>query len=813
MPSSARSMVALLDGGLKADQESIRAAMLEREGVSPEAEPVNDQSVQPVPEADLNPSLLTPEQVLKFATSPEGRQLATVLDGWFEQAMSARKPYEKQWYLNKSFYDGKQYVEWNTQQGKLTPTPIRDRHTPRIIINKIRPIIRTEISKLISQKPTATVMPQSNDDEDRYAAQGAEQVWESLYNRRDFERTLRSAVFWMTLTGTAYIKTYWDPNQYDADSDVYGDVKWAALSPFNVLVPDLVEQDVQEQPWVMCVYYKPIEYLQQMFGSALPKGERVVSDAGSQQFMSTTLLGVPGSEDAKSKNALVIEAYIKPGFTNYLPRGGFVTLVNGKIVQASLNGLPYKHGQYPIAKLDHIPTGRFYAESTIVDLIPLQIEYNRTASQIIEAKNKTTKPQVVYEEGSVTPQYITTEPGQWIPVRPNAARPQPLPVQELPSYVVQHNERMQLNFEDISGQHEVSRGSAPPGVGAATAIAYLQERDDSYIATTIASMETAIQTTARQSLSLCATYWDVPRLIKATGEDGAFEAVMLKNSDIERGLDLRIEAGSALPDSKSAKIANVTDFMKMGFIPALEGLELLDMPVLKKFINANSVDKRAAEQENIMFRKLDPALAREAQALFQAFNMQQAMVAMQSTAPGMPGALGINAPIPPMPGEQQAPQPSQGQPSAPTGPEQPTLDGMEAPAGPSTPFAGEPVAAPAPGLAPQEPPMAIPINEWDDDEQHLLTHELAQKSPSFRLWPEEVKAEFQRHVDAHKNRILARAQGLLPPSTRQLLMLSAAGGGLGMGTAEEAGMGGEGGAPDGREGAPGMSNADFGGGQ
>ena len=168
MPSSVRSMAGLLDGGLKADQESIKSAMLTAVGTDPAAKPVDDQSVQPIPEASLNPSLLGPDEVRRFAASPEGLQLAAVVDGWFEQALSARKAYERQWYTNKSFYDGKQYVEWSSQQSKLVPTPIRDRHTPRIVINKIRPIIRTEISKLISAKPTATVMPQSNDDEDRY---------------------------------------------------------------------------------------------------------------------------------------------------------------------------------------------------------------------------------------------------------------------------------------------------------------------------------------------------------------------------------------------------------------------------------------------------------------------------------------------------------------------------------------------------------------------------------------------------------------------------------------------------------------------
>jgi hypothetical protein len=131
-------------------------------------------------------------------------------------------------------------------------------------------------------------------------------------------------------------------------------------------------------------------------------------------------------------------------------------------------------------------------------------------------------------------------------------------------------------------------------------------------------------------------------------------------------------------------------------------------------------------------------------------------------------------------------------------PEDPSVDPMAAPMGPP------------PMQTPQTPPpLAIPINEWDDDEQHLLTHEEQQKSPSYRLWPEPNKLEFQSHIDAHKSRIIQRAQGLLPPSTRQLLTLSA---GMAMDM-----TGGDGQDAPGAEGAPmddgGVSNADFGGGQ
>lgn len=618
------------------------------EGETLEAEmsetPDTDDAKYSKPEIEMNPLMLDAAQTLKLAKSDDGKRLVDWVMRQYNTMRSVRKSYERQWYTNLSFYMGKQYVEWSKHEDRLTPLPKLDKFTPRITVNKIRPIVRTEISKLTSSRPTASVMPASNDDDDVFAARAGEQVWQSLYDRLNFQKVVTQAVFWTSITGNAYIKTYWDDQGYDAVSKVYGDVRWAALSPFNILVPDLIEEDLECQPYVFCVYSKPIEWIELAYADVIPKGTKIASSNDVDDFLSPSKMGISPNNDARPESALIIEAWVKPGSTKLLPQGGFVTIVNNQIIQAGLKGLPYSHGQYPFAKISHIPTGRFYAESTVTDLIPLQMEYNRTQSQIIEAKNRTSKPQVMYDEGSVVPSKITTEPGLWIPIRPNAQRPQPVPLQDLPAYVVQFNERQQMNFEDISGQHEVTRGQAPGGISAATAIAYLQERDDSYIATTVQSLEQAVQTSARQTLTLVAEYWDVARLIKSTGEDGGYEAVLLKGAEIARGTDLRIEAGSALPSSKSARMANVMDFMKFGYMSPQEGFELLDMPMLQQWTTRRGIDKRAAQQENIDFKRIPLEQIQMADQMYQMQTMMGEVMPDEMTGemPPRPSVIPIN---------------------------------------------------------------------------------------------------------------------------------------------------------------------------
>jgi len=623
-----------VDAAMAADQ---RLQATDNGNVIQPEQPQESERGSLVQESVINDNMLSPDKLLEFAQSDEGKKLSDWVRRQYNTLRSARRPYERQWYTNLSFYMGKQYVEWSTRDEKLVPLPKVDKYTPRITVNKIRPIVRTEISKLTSQRPTASVMPSSNDDDDVFAARAGEQVWQSLYDRLQFHKHLSTAAYWLSVTGNAYIKTYWDGSAYDAYTKTYGDIRWAALSPFNILVPDLLEEDLQSQTYVLCVYAKPIEWIEIMYADVIPPGMNIAPTTDVNDIISPNRLGITGGQ-VRPESALIIEAWIKPGASKLLPNGGFVTIVNDQIIQAGLNGIPYPHGEFPFAKISHVPTGRFYAESVVSDLIPLQIEYNRTQSQIIEAKNRTSKPQMLYDEGSVVPQKITTEPGLWIPIRPNAIRPQPIPLTELPSYVVQFNERQERNFEDISGQHEVSRGSAPGGVSAATAIAYLAERDDSYLATTISSLEMAIETVARQSLTLAAEYWDIPRLIKATGEDGGYEAILLKGSDIATGCDLRIESGSALPQSKSARMANVMDFMKMGYIMPQEGFELLDMPMLQQWTTRRGIDKRSAQTENVDFKRITQEQVMQADMMHQQ-QVMQGMIEVDPTT-GMPPERG-----------------------------------------------------------------------------------------------------------------------------------------------------------------------------
>jgi hypothetical protein len=568
---------------------------------------------------------------LDFSQSRAAKKQHDKIVAWsnekFRAIRNARVVTERQWYYNLAFFFGKQNIALLKPQSSYVgsgPTtrlyvPPAPYYRARPVINRIRPTVLTQLAQLTNNKPNASITPASAEDRDMYAAMAGEQIWENFYDDRKIKFIIRRALWWTLTCGTGFIKTYWDfqagPPSMDPNTGMpildektgkpvpMGDICFTPETPFHVLVPDFREEEIENQPFLIHAKVKSPEWVKMNFGQALDGSEINPSDAGANDLLEESFLNLIGTQSMnRQQSVLILEVWVKPGMHPMFPEGAFYTLVGDKIVYGQ-QGWPYSHGKFPFSKFDHIPAGKFYSTSSVEDLIPLQKEYNRTRGQIIEAKNRMAKPQLIAPRGSVDPSKITSEPGQVILYTPGFNPPQPLPLQALPQYVTQELDRIITDWNDISGQHEVTHGQIPPGVTAATAISYLQERDESKLSPTFDSLEEGIEKTAQIALSYVHDYWDLERTVKITGPDGSFDAAAFKGSDLGNNLDIKIEAGSALPVSKAAKQALIMDMMKMGFIDPNKGLEVMEMGGINKIYDKIQIDKRQAQRENLKMSK------------------------------------------------------------------------------------------------------------------------------------------------------------------------------------------------------------------
>lgn len=573
---------------------------------------------------DLLGQSTTESVVDKLRGSSKNKKLMAQFDELFSKSQKDRQPFERVWWTNMAFYFGRHYARWSTTSGISSSGLLSEPKAPpwrvRLISNKIRPLIRGELAKITQEKPQPFVIPASSEDQDRIAAQAAEAIYNHIVEELYYNKILRQACFWALICGSAFLKDYWDESSTDSSGNP-GKICLERISPFHIYVPDLAEEDIERQAFVIHASMKPLTTVKAMYGKNAKnlKVESTAKDQAETKYRSAMGLR---DQNASNNDVLVKEIWIKPNHEH--PKGLFAVWANDTFLVEPTEW-PYEYKDYPFTKIDHIPTGRFYGDSTIVDLIPLQKEYNKTRSQIIESKNRMARPQLIAPRGSIKSSKITSEPGLIIEYQPGFDPPQPLVMQNLPSYVIQEQDRIQKDMDDISAQHEVSKGQAPPGVEAATAISFLQEQDDAKFSHTVDSIEAATAKVGRHFLYLVKQFWAAPRQVKVMGSSGFIEAQALRGADLGNNVDLRVQAGSAAPRSRAAKQAFLMELGKLGWVDPNLLLKHLEMGETEKLHEEIQIDMRHAQRENVRMRMIS-----------EQWQQQAMMTGMQMPPPQMP---------------------------------------------------------------------------------------------------------------------------------------------------------------------------------
>lgn len=511
----------------------------------------------------------------------------------YVKAKSARTQFERQWYVNIAYYFGKQWVQWQyanipTALGQMFEPPA-NRNRTRLTINRIRRIIRKELARINKETIRGYVTPNTTDQSDMTASQAADKLLDYLGDICQVSTAMKRCDFWMLLTGTAFVKDYYDPAKLVGGA--LGGPCVEAVSPFHLFVPNLDEPEIERQPWVMHVVVRDPDDVEREYGIKVDEAMRLSSTTVESRLMN--IMGMT-QDAAKMSGVEVKEVWVKPGSAQY-PEGLHLVWTKGKILDSG--PFPYLHEEFPFTRRQYIESGMFYASTLIEDLIPLQTEYNKTRSQIVEDKNKMAKPMMSAVEGSISPRKIRNVPGEIILHKPGTQGPSPIPLTPIPAYVIDHVRTLATEMDELASQSSEGQ-KLPPGVTAATAIAYLQEDQSSLIVDTVRDKEQGTKKINQHLLSYVGQYWDAEHMVKSVGQNDNFEAFTFKGSDLQGQTDWRVVIGSGTPKSYPAQQAQIMELLKMGVVPAAEALRHLELGDTARLYEQMQVDVREADLEN-----------------------------------------------------------------------------------------------------------------------------------------------------------------------------------------------------------------------
>ena len=123
-------------------------------------------------------------------------------------------------------------------------------------------------------------------------------------------------------------------------------------------------------------------------------------------------------------------------------------------------------------------------------------------------------------------------------------------------------------MEDISGVHDVSNGSVPPGVTAGNAIELLQQSDTTQMSPFTANIESAQVTRAMIEVELIAQFYKEPRLVSLSTEGDPEQAMAAVRSfeALRAGgrVGITVSPGSATPKTPAARNQMILDMSKAG---------------------------------------------------------------------------------------------------------------------------------------------------------------------------------------------------------------------------------------------------------
>lgn len=569
------------------------------------------------------------------------------LDNLHRQAKTARSKLEPIWYLNLSYFIGEQWVAWD---GRALFRPRLKPNRITIVDNRIMPCVRVEIAKMTKNRPIFTISPRTADEEDVNASELGEQLMRYLWPHLHMQAMTTKALLWSRICGAGFLKCFWDPSigegtdvvvgpegkilsdasgkplrsgqvdpqalsaslgvQVRSKRVAQGDVRVEVRSPFQMFLDPLADS-FSEVEWLIEESVKSVDSVQERYGKLVP------ADATANPGLVEARMGavfLPGT--GSYKGVRVREYWCKP--CSQHPHGRRAVWSQDQLLREDEN--PFD--SLPYVMLSGIPVpGRMWPTSTAEQLRGPQTELNKVKSQIAENRNRVGNPTILASKQAVQDpdKFVqsTTMPGGTYFFddlgSPNTI-PTYLAAPPLPQYVIDEIARIEESIQEISGQHEVSSATVPPGVTAASAINLLLEADDTRMGPAITDYEFQLGQFGQKILKLCAHYYTDARTIRISGDNGQWQIFDFRGSMLRDNTHVEVQAGSAFPQSKAAKQAAMQDlltfFVQSGNPPHGRQLAqfLKDWEVggAERLISEYTLDESQAERENALMAQNVP---------------------------------------------------------------------------------------------------------------------------------------------------------------------------------------------------------------
>lgn len=499
------------------------------------------------------------------------------------RSSASRISHEGIWMTNIAYLIGFDSVYYDTQARQFRTVGRQNQYIKRnrIHVNKILPTIQNRLARLCKNPPKYDVRPNSSSTEDKEAARLSLQILTMLWDQQKLNQKRIPLYMWNQQCGHSYIKVSFDdqlgepmisPDGNELEG-FEGDIRVDICSPFEIF-PDSLAKTFDESTWFIQAKIRKLDY----FKSHYPdRGDLVKEEAAwllSTQYESrinslNTQGFVEGGASLQKMKGSAIELVYYERRSKKHPNGRLVCTANGIL----LADKPLPVGKIPLVKFDDIAiAGKYYSESIITHLRPVQDQYNRVIQKRSEWTNKLLAGKYIAFRGSnLTQEALNDQSGEVVmvdavPNAPNGGMPVPMAVPPIPAFAYQEEQSLEKNMFDISGISEVSRGQLPSAGIPAIGMQLLTEQDDTRIGVMTESNEEAWADVGNLMLLHVEKFFTMPRLLKIAGSNLEYTVKSFIGQDIRGNHDVIVIRGSTLPGSKVLRRQEILNTYSQGLL-------------------------------------------------------------------------------------------------------------------------------------------------------------------------------------------------------------------------------------------------------
>ena len=552
------------------------------------------------------------ETVKKWLKKPRSKREKERDTDWaflkrkYDLALSLRRPFERRWLITLSFLAGRQYVFYNQTAEMLQQILLR-KGKQRIVDNKLLPRYRKQVSRLIRNNPTVSVVPSSSDQEDIEAARKGTKFLKHFWRNGKMKKKVRELGGWIYATGNGFLSDAWDPmlgptklNTEKGVLEYEGDATCGVWSPFEVGFPiaGLGDTDLHALPWMIRMKYRSLEYL----AANYELGELVKNEQKPPGTFDVGMLWNPSAgASSEVEGATLIELYVKPN--KQFPEGLFLAGANKVMLEKSI--YPFNHYHMEQFKDIEIP-GVFWGMATSEAAIWLQKIHNMTLSDIVEFNKTMARGKYLVPKGSQMEVEPDDTHGQKLLYKPVMGhKPEILDLKGLPNTYDKALALVAQGLMELYHQHEVTQGTNKSDIRSGNMVELLLESDDMGNIPTHAVFEESLEATLHRILLRVQKGYTTERMIKIAGEANNYEVLSFQGADLKDNTDVFVKKESTLPDSRVMRERKITERFKETLYgdPAdpmtkRKVLKMLDDAIIEDIYGETHLDEQNANIEN-----------------------------------------------------------------------------------------------------------------------------------------------------------------------------------------------------------------------